>query len=890
MMKQFFESKLKVYSHELPQFLWISFICFCLFSIIAVFRNNVDTAFIKRYGVEHVPLMLVINGVLTYFLFDFMIRVGRRARDHLLLSGFLIINASAIAGFFFLIKAGVDIGYPALFQLLYLQDSIYLVYLWNISADFFDARQGKRLFPLIAGSMVLGSALGSFCTRPLARLTGGDATLLFISGACLFMAVFIIKTGGKMIGAQGPERKAVSHPHKKLSEIPGLVKKYPIIRYLIVIGLLSNLLMPVFTYQFSVIANAAFPSEQALISFLGFFRGAIMLAIFPFMLIAGRLTNRFGVVKASFIQPVNIALIFSGLFGFFSIYVAALGQLMILLVQRGIAGPVGEVLFNIVPNELRNWSRVFIRSSVARLGMMAGSLMMLALKPVMPPRYLAAIAGILSILWIIETVVFSRRYRRGLKQVIVEDGIDLDRIEAAGAMKYSSGLAQTETDLLDESDIGTVLAENKPPRYPPDVARKLLSDENPATRAEAALSLAYSKDPRAVGRITNLLDDKEVTRSAAIEALVKFGKPALAFLESALMGGSYRSRRGILEVLRISGLKELEVTPFMGLHLTEAYNNLIAMETLAKMVPSPGVDMLRAYLEEKNQEILSLVFHALWVGHADMSLMYEALKTTEASLAVELVETTVDNALSKYLIPLIDAIPAAEKIEKGCKVLLLTRARNPERIVTWLAGSSDPTTRMLAAYAIGESSAKTVFYPTLEVLKDDTDESVRQTAQYAAKQCINEVADMPEVIEQLNKLKNFIIFDGMGIRELQAIAAIATLEKFRAEEVVISDSEDDFSLYLLLKGRIRIYKDYGTPGAQIERTIGPGGFMGEIRLFTGVADSTTAIAVEPSEALVIGRNHFQEIMRIYPQIGMNLCLFFALKLVAADIKQAGADW
>jgi HEAT repeat protein/ATP/ADP translocase len=887
-MKHFFEMKLKVYEHELHRFLWISFICFCLFWIIAVFRNYVDTAFIKRYGVEHIPLMLVINGVLTYFLFDFMIRIGRRARDHLLLSGFLILYATAIAGFFFLIKNGTDLVYPALFQLLYLQDSVYLVYLWNISADFFDARQGKRLFPLITGSMVLGSALGSFCTRPLARLTGGDATLLFISGACLIMAIFIIKTAGKMVGTQGTEKKAVSHPHKKLSEIPGLVKKYPIIRYLIVVGLISNLLLPIFTYQFSIIANSAFPSEQALISFLGFFRGGMMLTIFPFLLFSGRLTNRFGVVRASFFYPVNISLIFSGLFAFFNIYIAALGQLMILLVHRGIAGPVGEVLFNIVPNELRNWSRVFIRSTVVRLGMMTGSLMMLALKPVMAPRYLAAIAVLLSIYWIIETIVFSRRYRRGLKQVIVENGIDVDRIEAACAMESCIGPAQAETDLLEENKVNTVLVKNRPPRYPPDVAHKLLADENPATRAEAALSLAYSKDTRAVGRITNLLDDKEVARIAAIEALVQFGKPALAFLESALMSGTYRSRRGILEVLRLSGLREFEITPFLGLHLTEAYNNLIAMETLAKMSPSHGLTMLRKYLEEKNREILSLVFHALWVEHADMRLMFEALTTTEASLAVELVETAVDKNLSKFLIPLIDAIPVEEKIDRGCKVLPLMRVRNPERMLTWLAGSRDTTTRMLAAYVIGDYPAKADLYPTLENLQNDPDDNVRHTALYAVKRFSNEVIDMPEVIETLDKLKDFIIFDGMGIRELQAIATITTRERFEEEEIIIAAGDENFSLHLLLTGRVRIYTGYGTPEEAVQMSIGPGGFMGELRLFTEVPDRTTCIALEPVEVLVIARNHFQEIMRIYPQIGMNLCLFFALRLFAADIQKSGS--
>jgi hypothetical protein len=270
--------------------------------------------------------------------------------------------------------------------------------------------------------------------------------------------------------------------------------------------------------------------------------------------------------------------------------------------------------------------------------------------------------------------------------------------------------------------------------------------------------------------------------------------------------------------------------------------------------------------------------------------MYEALKTTESSLAVELVETTVDKALNKFLIPLIDAVPVVIKIDKGRRVLPLMKTHHFERILTWLATSNDITTRMLAAYVIGESTTRENFYPTLETMMADTDQGVRQTALYAVKRCFKEVTAMPDIIEQLDKLKDFIIFDGMGIRELHAIASIATLETFSAQETIIRADEDNFSLYLLLKGRLHIISGYKTPEERIERTIGPGGFMGELRLFTGIPDRTTCIASETSEALVIGKNHFQEIMKIYPQIGINLCLFFSLRLASADIKQAGSEW
>lgn len=885
-IKEIFENKLKVYSNEIHQFFWISIIFLCTFFAMAVFRNYVDTAFLKRYGVEHIPLMLVINSVLTFFLFDFMNRVSKRLHDHILLSGFLTINAVVAAGMYFLIQKGVDLVYPVLFQLLYLLDSVLLVYLWNIAADFFDARQGKRIFPLITAFQVLGTTFGNFCTRPLTTLLGSDVVLLVFAGLCLFISFFTVKTAGKIVGYQRRENTDSSGRQIKLSDVPGLIKKYPILRYLIVIGLIPNILLPIFSYQFSIIANAAFPSEQSLISFLGFFRGGMTLTVFALLLIAGRVYARIGLVKASFIHPLNFTLLFCGLLPFFNIFVAAYGQLTIHLIQRTVAGPVSKILFNIVPNELRSWSRVFVRSTVIKVGMMFGALMMLALKPIMAPRFLSIIAAVLAFYWVYETIVFSRRYKKGLKQAIVEGRLDFEQIGAVCAVDYSQGLMQTANNVSDEYAQEKVVTDCGVPQQSPETALKLLADKDPVTRTQAALSLAYCRYPQAIRPLIALLDDREAVRVAAIEALAHQGIPVLAFLELALMSGSYRSRRGILEVLRLSRLQDFEATPFIGLLLTETYHNLMAMETLAEMSASPGQAMLQGHLKEKNIEILSLVFHALWVKHSDMRLMYEALNTSESSLAVELVETTVDDFLGRSLVPLIDALPNAEKIQKGQRALPLIKVRTPQRMLTWLAFNSDATTRMLAAYVIGESTAVEGLVPSLSILQEDSDMYVRQTAHYAVKRYLNEVADMPEIIDLLNKLKNFILFDGMGIRELQAIAAIAAHETYTAGEVVIGPDEDNFSLYLVLKGRVCIYKDHGTKEEQVDRTIGPYGFMGELRLFTGVSDNSTTIAIEPTDVLVIGQNHFQEIMKIYPQISMNLCLFFALRMTAADITQS----
>ena len=450
-----------------------------------------------------------------------------------------------------------------------------------------------------------------------------------------------------------------------------------------VAGLIPNVLLPIFLYQFNVIANHTFTSEQSLISFLSVFRGMTTLSTFVLLFFMGRLYSSMGLTNASLVHPVNFAVLFGSLSAFFNIYVACYGQFTAILIQRAISGPVTKVLYNIIPSDLLVWSRTFIRGTVVKVGMLAGSLLMIAVKPVMDAKDLSYIALVLAIYWILETLFFRKHYRRILKQVIVEKQIDFDQIESVRA--FDSGGAAMEVGPVaveDRVEVETALPEvRKLSSEEIDVALKLLSDESPRTRAEAAVSLAGADDIRAVRKLILLLDDPDDdVRKAAIEALMSYKENILPFLEVSLSQADHLGKRSILEVIRLAGLKDFELIPFVGMELKDAYANLVAIRGLEQLNKSTSVEMLKQRLTELNEETLSLIFYALWVYYADMRLLYQALKSESSSIAVEMVETSVQKEIGPYLIPLIDDIPIAEKIDHGKKLFPLMRSENHRNV------------------------------------------------------------------------------------------------------------------------------------------------------------------------------------------------------------------
>lgn len=878
-MKHFLEKTLNIYDREIGKFLWIGVIFFCIFFFMAIFRCYVDTTFLKRYGAGSIPLMLLINGVITIVVFGFMNRLNTRFPDHRLLGGFLILCALTTTILFFMIQGGSTIAYPILFQMLNLQDSFFLVYLWNIACDLFDARQGKRVFPLIMAGQVLGTALGSFITAPLASGVGYESLLIITAAGYFAVASGLTISARRILGSFAPEERKEKTLSKGPAEIISIIKQYPIIRYLIVSGLIPNILLPVFTYQFSIIVQHSFATEHSLLTFLSVFRGGTTLISFILLFVMGRAYTKMGLPNASLIQPINFACVFGALIPFFNIFTAAYGQFSAIFIQRAIAGPVNKVLFNVVPETVAEWSRVFVRGTVIKAAVIIGALIMVVLKPVISAEGLAPIAAVIALYWIIETFLFKKRYKEGLKQVLMDGSIDFDRIESEITM------GQDVTSMVFQA--GSIAGEQREghryPAYPeditPETALKQLNSKDDLMRAQAVAFFGNYHDPRAINRLIQSLDDKEDIRERAIESIAAYGEDMRPFLETALLDSTLRIQLGILEAMRCSNNKAFNIMPFLFRSLTTAYNNLIAAEALSHDTGSHSYNMLKTHLHEKNEELMGAVFYALWVQYDDMRLMYESLRTGKASAAVEMVETSINRETAKYLIPFIDEIPLAEKIARGRKILPVLQTDEAAFIFSWLARSDEPVTRMLAAYAVGEQTPRMSFYPIAEVLLNDRDEGVRQAAAYAVQRCMKGDAKMPEIIYDMNVLKKEVLFEGISMKGYKAIASIATQKFYKSGDVLINEGKEVLSLYIIMDGQVEIFAHYGTNKRKLLSAMTEGSVMGELYLFGRLpAEESYVVASDFLEALVFNRHAFYEMMNLHPQIGINLCRQFAVRL------------
>jgi hypothetical protein len=257
--------------------------------------------------------------------------------------------------------------------------------------------------------------------------------------------------------------------------------------------------------------------------------------------------------------------------------------------------------------------------------------------------------------------------------------------------------------------------------------------------------------------------------------------------------------------------------------------------------------------------------------------MYQALKSDSAAVAVEMVETTVRGDNVPYLLPLIDDVPLDEKIEKGRKLFNLVERASIERLLTLLTQSPDPVTRMLALTVMGDLMPNPALVPVIDSCLDDEDRFVRQMARYALERDENEEAPMPEVFNILEKLKSFALFEGLGTRELHAVASVVKQETFKLGDILIRPGDESRSIYLVISGQVTVFSGYGTTDQREVFVNGPGGYSGFIPMFADAPPTNTSVATADTEVFMLHQSQFQEIIRVYPAIALNLLRISALQ-------------
>lgn len=136
----------------------------------------------------------------------------------------------------------------------------------------------------------------------------------------------------------------------------------------------------------------------------------------------------------------------------------------------------------------------------------------------------------------------------------------------------------------------------------------------------------------------------------------------------------------------------------------------------------------------------------------------------------------------------------------------------------------------------------------------------------------------------LKLLKEIPILSDLKDEEILEIYNISSIKKYEKDEIVLMQHEPGDSLFILLRGKVKVVLFSKDGKEVILSTLGAGDYFGEMSLLDGKPRSASVIASENSEFAILKRDNFIKLIKNYPNIALKLLSEFSNRLRTADKK------
>jgi len=192
---------------------------------------------------------------------------------------------------------------------------------------------------------------------------------------------------------------------------------------------MPNVVIPILNYQFNFAIDQTFATEGGMLTFFGYFRGVLNTISLIILLFVGRIYSRWGLPVALMFHPFNYILAFIALLLRFDLFSAMYARISTNVLRTTINNPARAVLMGLFPKSSRTVILPFLRGTVVRIGILAGSGFIMISEGFVHPRYLSLVAVLFAGGWIAASIILKRGYSTILSDLISKDMLDLKSME-----------------------------------------------------------------------------------------------------------------------------------------------------------------------------------------------------------------------------------------------------------------------------------------------------------------------------------------------------------------------------------------------------------------------------------------------------------------------------
>lgn len=139
-------------------------------------------------------------------------------------------------------------------------------------------------------------------------------------------------------------------------------------------------------------------------------------------------------------------------------------------------------------------------------------------------------------------------------------------------------------------------------------------------------------------------------------------------------------------------------------------------------------------------------------------------------------------------------------------------------------------------------------------------------------------------------LKETTLFEDLSAREIKTVSSLIHHRRYADGEIVFREGEPGVGLYIVMKGRIRIFKTLKNGKEITLAELAPPQFFGEIAVIEGGPRTASAICIGETELIGFFKADLLELIETNPGTGAKILLkiseILCKRLRSADMEIA----
>ncbi len=532
-----------------------------------------DAVFLSKFGLTELSYMMIgialVAGVVVTAYKRLTAGFGRNIVA-LAANGFVALTLVAMA-------IGLHAGVRWISWGLYFWSGVFGLVLvaefWLLANDLFDAREAKRLFPIIGSGAILGGLVGGAVSGWLAKPLGAP-NLLFIVAAELIVSAVLSHLAWQR---RRPEvaREVKEAPQPKLAEGVAILRRNRYVRLIALMLLCMTVCYTIVQWQYKGIAKIHFGGRQDdMAAFFGLFAAVLNLATFVLQILGTpRLLRRWGVGFGLRVLPTGfglgaVALVATSLLPIPMLGAAAVAMLLCDGFRFSVDKASMELLYLPIPRAVKDQAKPFIDTFVDRTaGALASFLWLFLTWAFHVDRadrlvWASLATLVIAAVWLVVIARARQAYIAAYRKML--GAKEADEVPRHAANERLRNRVLAEVDKLGADDairrskrlrgIARLTRKVGSLGLPPEAIAGSLVRE---ARAVASLTLALQAEAASVAASTTkppLVSVLHARTKAALERMftllmLVYPRADVRAAESAIMSESPTARAGALELL-----------------------------------------------------------------------------------------------------------------------------------------------------------------------------------------------------------------------------------------------------------------------------------------------------------------------------------------------------